>query len=124
MIKVALINCFLSKEEKGKPINEIKDIEIVRKGLIARSYDSTRLYIRIIFNVLYISSVYLSLIVNITQHFIQIYSYIIYSPCFIIFWIYISLTIFSPIKIKGCFIGACASESNTKILLNFIPYSI
>lgn len=49
MIKVALINCFLSKEEKGKPINEIKDIEIVRKGLIARSYDSTRLYIRIIF---------------------------------------------------------------------------
>ena len=81
-------------------------------------------YMCIVFNALYISSVSLSLIVNITQHFIQIYSYIIYSLCFIIFWIYISLTIFNPIKIKGCFIGACASESNTKILLNFIPYSI
>lgn len=77
----------------------------------------------IIFNVLYISSVSLSLIVKTTQYFIQIYTYIIYSLCFIIFWIYISITIFCPIKIKACFFGACASEPNIKVILNFIAYS-
>ena len=46
---MALINCFLSKEERAKPLSDVKDLEILRKGVIRRSYDSTNYYIRITF---------------------------------------------------------------------------
>ena len=31
-------------------------------------------------------------------------------------------TLLNPIKIKSCFIGACASEYSSKLILNYIPY--
>ena len=49
VIKLAYINCFLSKEEKGKLLSDFLDMEILHKGYINRGYDSTQFYIRITF---------------------------------------------------------------------------
>jgi len=48
-IKYSLINLFLSKTEKTYQIEELDKIEIVLKGAVRRSNDSTRYFIRLIF---------------------------------------------------------------------------
>ena len=81
-------------------------------------------YINIVFNLLYISSISFSLIYPITNYFIHIYSIAIYLTLFIVCWFVIIFTFVNPIKIKSCFIGACASEFNSQLFLTFIPYFI
>lgn len=51
IIKQSTINIFLSKKEKYKQLDDIKDIEILRKGIIRRGGgDTVRFYIRITFS--------------------------------------------------------------------------
>ena len=49
IIKKTLINCFLSKVEYVKLIDNILKIEMVKKGHIRNYSDSTRFYIRYTF---------------------------------------------------------------------------
>jgi hypothetical protein len=44
-----MFNVFLSKIEKSYPIDELDDIEVLYKGYIRRSSDSTRYFIRFTF---------------------------------------------------------------------------
>ena len=47
---MAYYNIFLSKREVVKRIEEIIDMEIVNKGVIKRGLDTTKYYIRIIYD--------------------------------------------------------------------------
>ncbi len=49
IIKKTLLNCFLSKIEFVKYIDKLKKIEMVKKGVIRYSGDTTRYFIRYIF---------------------------------------------------------------------------
>jgi len=49
IVKLTYYNIFLSKTEKVKYLDEVKDIEILRKGMIKRGFDTTKFYVRITF---------------------------------------------------------------------------
>lgn len=49
IIKKTLLNCFLSKIEFVKYIDKLKKIEMVKKGVVRYSGDTTRYFIRYIF---------------------------------------------------------------------------
>ena len=49
IIKKTLLNCFLTKIEFVKYIDKLKKIEVVKKGVIRYSGDTTRYFIRYIF---------------------------------------------------------------------------
>ena len=50
IIKLSKYNLFLSKKEKVQRIENVKDIEIIKKGIEKPGIDTTKYYIRIIFN--------------------------------------------------------------------------
>ena len=47
IIKLTYYNMFCSKKERMKKIDDVKDIEIVRKGIVKAQMDTTKYYIRI-----------------------------------------------------------------------------
>jgi len=50
IIKLTYYNMFCSKKERVKKIDDVKDIEIVRKGIVKAQMDTTKYYIRITYN--------------------------------------------------------------------------
>ena len=50
IIKLSKYNLFLSKKERVQKIENVKDIEIIKKGIEQPGIDTTKYYIRITFN--------------------------------------------------------------------------
>lgn len=49
ILKLTYYNIFLSKKEKVEKIENVKDIEIIQKGIVEPGIDTTKYYIKIIF---------------------------------------------------------------------------